>query len=283
MTPDSPAPQAPQDGGYDEWGNLVPPQESNETLPAPTSAPKWPRFLNVNTIGLSLTVLAIPASVMFAAWWTKLELSSTSSTPRYVVSGGLPGVVRVTVNGQDVRNVAVTTLQLENTGRKEITPEMFAKGDPIRVRLGQACRILQAPEVKANLPDVLARAKVTRGAAGELHIAPMLLNAGDRLDVTVLTSDCAPSVSTVASIAGIRQIRTAPRASSTIVALNWLLWGSLVVSAAILGAAWRQREAVRRLPKSMRSVLLQVVTLAMLLPLMFAFMRIMFSIPAMKF
>lgn len=269
-------------GEVEEEESVIAPR-SSEAPTTPTAAPKWPRFLNVGTIGVLIAILAIPAGVMLTAWWTKLELTSTSTSPRYVVSGGLPGVVRVTVNGQDVRNVAVTTLQLENTGRKEITPEMFAKGDPIRVRLGQACRILQAPEVKANLPDVLARAKVTRGAAGELHIAPMLLNAGDRLDVTVLTSDCAPSVTTTASIAGIRQIRTAPRASTSIIALNWLLWGSLIFSAAILGAAWRQREVIGRLPKSMRSVLLQVVTMAMLLPLMFAFMRIMFSIPAMKF
>lgn len=160
----------------------------------------------IGWLGVVLAILAIGVPLAVDAWRNRLALTveTTSSVP--LVNSELPGRLSVLVDGVPAQRVWITTVKVQNSGRRPIEDTMFATGTSLDLFMGRSCRVIES-----NVDDLatgLRRGdvKVTVQEGG-VSIAPLLLNPGDWFRMKVLTSNCQPSVDPSARIRDIAKIR----------------------------------------------------------------------------
>ncbi|WP_153013931.1 hypothetical protein [Deinococcus grandis] len=137
-------------------------------------------------LGNILGLLALLATIAFgiiplivSSAQQRLRLDATIQSAAQIVGSTLPSQVRVTVGGKEARNVYATVLKVANSGARPITPDLFAPGTVLRLRLGDQCEVVEQRVVGARPQDVRERARVTV-IPGGVALAPLLLNPDDR-------------------------------------------------------------------------------------------------------
>lgn len=163
-------------------------------------------------LGNILGLLALLATIIFgivplfvSSAQQRLRLDATVQSTAQIVGSTLPSQVRVTVAGKEARNVYATVIKVANSGARPITPDLFAPGTSLRLRLGEGCAVVEQRVVGARPQDVRERARVTT-IPGGVALAPLLLNPDDTVLIQVLTSNCRPRLVPSAAIAGIPQV-----------------------------------------------------------------------------
>lgn len=240
-----------------------------EDAPAPKTSP-W----NLSNI---LGLLALLATIAFgiiqlfsSSAQQRLRLDATIQSAAQIVGSTLPSQVRVTVGGKEARNVYATVIKVANSGARPITPDLFAPGTVLRLRLGDRCEVVEQRVVGAVPQDVRERARVTVIPSG-VALAPLLLNPDDTVLIQVLTSNCRPQLVPSASIAGITQVsmRDAGKIKSE--------WASrwLIVFAIVMGGIFSLFNIYEARIKQMSRWQRQLIVLGLLILMVSVFLFLM--------
>ncbi len=101
-----------------------------------------------------------------------------------------------------VTDARLLDLRVENSGNVAISTDAFE--GPMSVPLGEVARVLNRPNVGKTVPPELRPQVSVDGQ--DLVIAPLLLNAGDSFEVTVLVSQLSDGNRLRARIAGVPKL-----------------------------------------------------------------------------
>lgn len=161
--------------------------------------------------GLILTALAIVVG-LWQFWYSDarghgLRLEVVSATPLSNVDLPSSGV-KVLVDGQEVADANVTTLRLTNDGLRPIMASDFES--PLEIGVNQGANIIKVRALTSTPPDL---APVIAFDNARLRIKPMLLNAGDALQLSVMTAGPLKAVFPHARIAGVSFVEVGKAAS----------------------------------------------------------------------
>ncbi len=227
----------------------------------------------IGWLGVVLAVLAIGVPLGVDAWRNRLALTveSVSSVP--LVNSELPGRLSVLVDGVPAQRVWVTTVKVQNSGRRPIEDTMFATGTSLDLFMGRGCRVIES-NVDDIAPGLRRRDVKLTVQEGGLSIAPLLLNPGDWFRMKVLTSNCQPYVDPSARIKEIGAIKLVSNTGLG----KWSLWSSLFGIFAVVPLTMVMRviadlSAAGRLPRQVSLALLALLTLSLLLQALAIFPR----------
>lgn len=246
-----------------------------EDAPVAPKASPW-------NLGNILGLLALLATIAFgiiplivSSAQQRLRLDATIQSAAQIVGSTLPSQVRVTVGGKEARNVYATVLKVANSGARPITPDLFAPGTVLRLRLGDQCEVVEQRVVGARPQDVRERARVTV-IPGGVALAPLLLNPDDTVLIQVLTSNCRPQLVPSASIAGITQVSMRDAAK---IKAEWAYrW--LIVFAIVMGGIFSLLNIYEAQIKKMSRWQRQLIVfglLALMISALFFLMNMMLS------
>jgi len=125
-----------------------------------------------------------------------------TSPPVVNVHRGVEDRISVLYDNERVTDVRLLDLRVENTGNVAITAGAFEA--PMSIPLGDTARVLNQPNVGKTVPPELQPHVSVDGQ--DLVIAPLLLNAGDSFELTVLVSQLSDGNSLKARIAGVLRL-----------------------------------------------------------------------------
>lgn len=141
-------------------------------------------------VGVVLTLLTL--GVAFWIYWLQRQTKEfafglVSSARPLSIADELTSKVTVHLNGRPVGNLHLLTYVFKNSGHRAIIPEDYQSP----LALSFPCGEVVSAEVSSKYPRNLdARLTV---APSRVEIAPLLMNAGDQLVITVLLSEKLPT------------------------------------------------------------------------------------------
>lgn len=181
----------------------------------------WSKTLSVFA---TVAALIIPVLIWWADQETKgLTIDVISKASLQTEIAGPAPVIAVTLNGQVVEKPYLTQLEISNTGSQPISASDFESAATIQA--GNA-RILQA-SVTSKSPLSL-RPKLTSSAAA-IVLQPLLLNPGDKIRLTVITSGGKPVLTASARIVGVRDLRVTDNLEAQAQRRAWAVFAGLIV------------------------------------------------------
>jgi hypothetical protein len=110
--------------------------------------------------------------------------------------------LKLTIAGEAIDSPVLSTVELTNDGAKPIASADFES--PLELQFGPSAKVLRARVASTEPPELNPQIEVTTQAK---RIRPMLLNPGDKLSLTILTTGPVPVVSPRARIAGVSSVR----------------------------------------------------------------------------
>jgi len=153
------------------------------------------------------TILAVAAVALPAYQWQS-ELKAHDLSVRLIATSSLQPLpsseiykIQMTVNGTQLANPHFTTVEVTNSGTKPILSSDFE--GPIEFSGGNGLEFVTARVDFTDPRDIPA---VVSSNAKHVSIAPFLINPGDKIVFSTITSGSDPEISVKARIAGIRQI-----------------------------------------------------------------------------
>ena len=156
---------------------------------------------------LLIGIIGIVASVVVPIWLWRMDLQAKAvsirvlSVARLQPPGSALDNIKVTLDGHEVKDAVLTTIQIVNSGVKPIPASEFES--PIRLHVGNGAVIVRA-QVTESVPSRLPVVLTTD--ANSVNIQPLLLNAGDSTKFLLITSQGIPGFSTSGRIAGVSKI-----------------------------------------------------------------------------
>ncbi len=153
------------------------------------------------------TILAVAAVALPAYQWQS-ELKAHDLSVRLIATSSLQPLpsseiykIQMTVNGTQLANPHFTTFEVTNSGTKPILSSDFE--GPIEFSGGKGLEFVTARVDFTDPKDIPAAVSLN---AEHVSIAPFLINPGDKIVFSTITSGIVPEISVKARIAGIRQI-----------------------------------------------------------------------------
>ena len=153
------------------------------------------------------TILAVAAVALPAYQWQS-ELKAHDLSVRLIATSSLQPLpsseiykIQMTVNGTQLANPHFTTFEVMNSGTKPILSSDFE--GPIEFSGGKGLEFVTARVDFTDPRDIPAAVSFN---AEHVSIAPFLINPGDKIVFSTITSGIDPEISVKARIAGIRQI-----------------------------------------------------------------------------
>jgi hypothetical protein len=166
------------------------------------------------------TIALALASVLVPVYLWQLDLNSKSLVVRLIASTNLQpeasvdlADVQLTIGGVPVSKPVVSTLEVSNTGSRPIPASDF--DGPLELLIAPPSKLLRARVAETSPNGIPARVKVQDGA---VRLEPLLLNPGDVIGISVLTSSGQPQFETRARISG---VRTVPFDHPTVQSIRW--------------------------------------------------------------
>jgi hypothetical protein len=156
---------------------------------------------------LLVGIIGIVASIVVPVWLWKMDLQAKSisirvlSVARLQPPGSALDNIKVTLDGHEVKDAVLTTIQIVNNGAKPIPASDFES--PIRLHVFNGAVVVRA-QVTESAPSRLPVVLTT--GANSVDIQPLLLNAGDSSKILLITSQGIPGFATSGRIAGVSKI-----------------------------------------------------------------------------
>ncbi len=160
----------------------------------------------ISTTALTIAGLLAAIAIPFLIW--KVDLQSKSVTVKSLSVVGLmpikPAIdgITLSVGGEVVDSVFVSTLSLSNDGSKPIPAADFES--EISIFAGEKSQIMRV-QVDNKIPDNLPVS--VKSEKSKISLAPMLLNPGDVFKLVVISSGDKPTWRPAARIAGINELK----------------------------------------------------------------------------
>lgn len=156
----------------------------------------------------ALTLVATLAGVLIPVWLWQADQSSKSIALRVVSTtelrpegtAKLDGV-QLSIDGKPIERPFLSVIELESTGTRPTQSSDF--DSPIDI-LAKRPTVLLKAQVTRVVPEDLKPALVV--GAEKLTLSPLLLNPGDQVQVTILTSGPWPEFAARSRIAGISSL-----------------------------------------------------------------------------
>ncbi len=162
---------------------------------------------------LVVAVLAVVAT--FAVAWLqrrRKRLSCTWTATSLVAIAEHSTRLEIVYDGQRVSSASAVRLTLRHTGNDSIRPADFER--PVRFLFGPKARILTCEVIVGRPPNLSPTVRLVYGTASggaetiqAIDLEPLLLNAGDSIDLKVVVEDLA-GVAVDARIAGVKRVET---------------------------------------------------------------------------
>lgn len=181
----------------------------------------WSKALSVLA---TMAALVIPVLIWWADQETKgLTIDVVSKASLQTEIPAPSQIVAVTVDGKVVDKPYLSQLEVSNSGSQSISAADFESAAIIQAGKAQ---VLQA-SVTSRSPLSLSP-KLTTSAAG-IVLQPLLLNPGDRIRLTVVTSGGKPSFTASARVAGVRDLRVSDKLEAQAQRRAWTTVAGLAV------------------------------------------------------
>lgn len=189
---------------------------------------------------LLIGIIGIVASIVVPVWLWKMDLQAKAisirilSVARLQSPGSALDNIKVTLDGHEIKDAVLTTIQIVNSGAKPIPASDFES--PIRLHVGNGAVIVRA-QITESAPPRLPVVLTTE--ANSVIVQPLLLNAGDSSKILLITSQGIPGFSTSGRVAGVNKIGlefATPRTMALSVQLVMALM-ALVAIASYIGNA----------------------------------------------
>lgn len=157
---------------------------------------------------------------------TRFGLQVISTTALNPQAAPTFGGLKLTLDGQELRNPYFTVLEFLNTGSRPLLRSDFESPLEISMRLpAKIVRVEGAAVTPSDLKPILTIKD------GQILLQPLLLNSDDKFRVTVLSTGGMPQVAIKGRIAGISKIDFIARTDDQTLSGTWLkaLVGILLV------------------------------------------------------
>ena len=198
------------------------------------------------TLVLTLLGVAIAAYPMWSDWWRAKSMNVVVASSSPLISTGTDeSDLRLFVGDQRLESPYLVLLKIANDGGSAITTNDFE--GPLVIDFGGA-KVVKVS--RANSDENVVRGALQSNNSTVL-IQPALFNAGDHLDLAVLTTGALPRVKVAARIVGIQRVAvtTTPqprKPSAWIGVMDLVAMSILAICAGIFGSrtAFRNPRAV---------------------------------------
>lgn len=185
-------------------------------------------------------LVATVAAIFVPVWLWRADISSKALVVRLVsevnlqpyTSKALQGV-EVSFGGEKIDAPHLTILEVENTGAKAITSSDWET--PLELHPEKKVRVLRAELGESSVTSLRPSLDHSEKT---VYLRPLLLNAGDRFSIVILTSGSFSDFTPIARIAGIADIevekrsreRTQPVVTWVMLAVGCLSSGMLLIA-----------------------------------------------------
>nr|WP_145545811.1 hypothetical protein [Variovorax boronicumulans] len=153
------------------------------------------------------------------------------------------GDLEISIGGQEVKSLDLTTLEIKNSGNQPILKSDFAT--PIDLKVGRGTRVFRLASVESVPPAI--KPEVTQ-TADQVKLEPLLLNPGDIVRLSVLTVGSRPSFETTTRVVGVKDVavrRDEPN-KMHIASVDWKHVSSLLLLMGLYGCVASFTGKVRR-------------------------------------
>lgn len=162
--------------------------------------------------GIVLSVLGLATPVLI--WYAESKPHSIKATLVSVTALQPQSVdstlgLKVVVGDVELKDPYLAVLELRSDGSKPIEPEQFKA--PLDIRISDGARIVRA-NVTSTIPADLGAEVVTDAQTAKL--APLLLNPGDSVTMSIVTAGKEPQFAIRSRIAGISSVAIVSHAAN---------------------------------------------------------------------
>lgn len=172
----------------------------------------------ISTLILAVAGVAVPVWLWQADIGAKsLTMTVVSTVPIGGMEAGEMTGVEVTVDGSPAEKPFISVIEVHSSGRRPIAAADFET--PIEVSVLPPARLLKAQVKETSPPDLRPSLFIKQGL---LAIEPLLLNAGDRIQVNVIGTGALPIFSVRSRVAGVQKVAVVDSISSRVARRTWL-------------------------------------------------------------
>jgi hypothetical protein len=156
-----------------------------------------------------LTLAAAVAGVLIPVWLWQADLSSKAINLKVVSTAELRPEntaqlegIQLLLDGQPVDRPFVSLVELKNTGSRPITTADFES--PIELSVKLPAKLLKAQVTGTDPAGLRPTLQVNADA---VSLSPLLLNSGDQVQITLLTTGPRPEFDARARVAGVSALQ----------------------------------------------------------------------------
>lgn len=181
------------------------------------------------SIAIGVAAVVVPVYLWQSEPSRSVSVQLTSSVAIQADIGQSIDDMEIFFSGEKVESPYLSTLEVINDGARPIASSDFET--PIQVSVQKDAAIVQT-QIEATHPQDLPRTLELAGASAVIH--PLLLNPGDSISISLITSGNAPEFVVRGRIAGVAAIAFNPRINSEMDVKRAAIHGTLALISGIL-------------------------------------------------